>query len=67
MHERNINLLPLTPPQPGTWPTTQPQALTGNRISDLLVHRPMAQPTEAHQPGLGEINFDNVFYLTQYI
>ena len=39
--ERNINVrLPLTRPQPGTWPATQACALTGNRTSNPLVRRP---------------------------
>ena len=37
MCKRNIDLLPLTRPQPGTWPTTQACALTGNRTGDLAV------------------------------
>ena len=37
--ERNINVwLPLMHPPPGTWPTTQACALTGNQIGDPLVH-----------------------------
>ena len=35
--ERNISRLPLTHPQPRTWPATQACALTGNGTSDLLV------------------------------
>ena len=44
MYERDINQLPLTPPQLGTWPTTQACALTGNQTSNLLVHRPVLNP-----------------------
>ena len=37
--ERNINVwLPLTCPLLGTWPATQPCALTGNQPSDPLIH-----------------------------
>ena len=37
--EKNINVrLPLTHPAPGTWPTTQAYALTGNRTGDPSVH-----------------------------
>ena len=36
--------LPLTHPQLGTWPATQAHALTGNRTSDPLVHRPALSP-----------------------
>ena len=43
--ERNINVwLLLVCPQLGTWPATQAWALTGNRSSDLLVHRPALSP-----------------------
>ena len=36
--ERNTHVwLPLACPQPGTWPTTQACALTGNRTGDPLV------------------------------
>ena len=50
--ERNINVwLPLMCPLPGTWPTTQACALTGNRTREPLVHRSMAQSTELHQLG----------------
>ena len=40
MFERNIDWLPLTHPQLGTWSATQACALTGNRTCNLLVHRP---------------------------
>ena len=36
--------LPLTRPQPGTWPATQACALTGNRTGNLLVHRLALNP-----------------------
>ena len=39
--ERNINWLPLIPPQLGTWPITQACALTGNQTGDLSVCRMM--------------------------
>ena len=32
------------PPPPGTWPATQACALTGNRTSNTLVHRPTLNP-----------------------
>ena len=44
MCERHIDRLPLARPQMGTWPATQACALTGNRTSDLLVHRPALNP-----------------------
>ena len=36
--------LPLVCPTPGTWPTTQACALTGNQIGDPLVCRPVLNP-----------------------
>ena len=43
--KRNINVwLPLTHPLLGTWLTTQICALTGNRTSYTLVHRPALNP-----------------------
>ena len=39
MSGRNIDWLPLACPQMGTWPTTEANALTGDRTGDLLVHR----------------------------
>ena len=44
MCARNINRLPPMRPPPGTRPTTQACALTGNRTSDLLVCRMMPNP-----------------------
>ena len=45
--ERKKNIIvwsPLTCPLLGTWPATQACALTGNRTSDPLVHRPALNP-----------------------
>ena len=43
--ERNINVwLPLMHLPPGTWPTTQARALTGNRSNDPLVRRLAPNP-----------------------
>ena len=43
--ERNINVwLPLTRPPSGTWPAIQACALTENRTSDPLLHRPVLNP-----------------------
>ena len=43
--EGNINVwLPLVCPVLETWPTTQAWALTGNRTSSPLVHRPACNP-----------------------
>ena len=36
--------LPLIYPLLGTWPTTQACALTGNRTSDPLLHKPVLNP-----------------------
>ena len=44
MCERNINWLPFTCPQLGTWPTTQACALTQNQTN----LQDAAQPTEPH-------------------
>ena len=43
--KRNISVwLPLMLPLLGTWPTTQACALTGNRTSHPLAHRPALNP-----------------------
>ena len=44
MCKRKINQLPLAHPQLGTPPATQACSLTGNRTSNLLVHRPVLNP-----------------------
>ena len=49
MHERHINWLPLTRPQPKTEPTTQ--ALTGNQTSNLSVCRTMPNPLSHFSQG----------------
>ena len=51
MSERFIHQLPHTP-QPGTWPATQAGALTGDRTSDPLVHRPVLSPLSHTSQGL---------------
>ena len=53
--ERNINVwLPLARPLLGTWPAFQACALTGNPISNPLVHRPRLNPlshkSQGHMP-----------------
>ena len=51
--ERNINVwLPLTSPLLGTQHATQACALTGNRTSDPLVHRPALNPLSHTSQGL---------------
>ena len=43
--ERNIDVwLPLAHTHSGTWPATQPSALTENQSSHLSVHRPGLNP-----------------------
>ena len=55
--ERNINAwLPLKCPLLGTWPATQACALTGNQISNPLVHRPALNPLSDVRTG------QNCFY-----
>ena len=44
MCKRYIDLLPLAHPQLGTWPATQPCALTGNQPRDLSVGRMVLNP-----------------------
>ena len=44
MCERDIDQLPLTPPQLETWPATQACALTENPTNDLLVCRLVLNP-----------------------
>ena len=59
--EKNINVwLPLTHSPLGTWPATQACAQTGNRTSDPLVRRPVLNPLEPHQPGLGLLNHNEL-------
>ena len=50
--ERNIDWLPLTCPQMGTRFATQTCALTGNRTSDLSVHRLTSNPLSHTSQGL---------------
>ena len=61
--ERNINVwFPLACPLPGTWPATQACALTGNRTSNPLVHRPALNPlsyTSRADDIIFEFSFDD--------
>ena len=51
--ERNINVwLPLMSPPLGTWPATQPCALTGNQTSDPLLRRHVLNPLSHTSQGL---------------
>ena len=52
MCERNINKLPFTRPYPGTWPTNQACALTGNRTSNLSICRLALNPLSHASQGL---------------
>ena len=56
MCRRNIDLLPLVLPQPGTWPTAQVCALTGNQASDLSVCRTMPSPLSHASQGYPHFN-----------
>ena len=50
--ERNINVwLPLMCPLLGTWSAIQACALTGNRTSDPLIHRPTFNPLSHNSQG----------------
>ena len=61
--------LPLTLPLLGSWPATQACALTGNRTSDPLVHKPALSPlnytSQGYPPYLQHVREDRViqFYL----
>ena len=55
MCERYIDWLPLTCPQPVTWPISQTCALTGNQPFSFQDN---AQPTEPHQSGLTPLIFN---------
>ena len=51
MCERNMSWLPLAWPQQGTWPATPACVLTGNRTTDLWVHRPALNPLSPTSQG----------------
>ena len=56
--KRNINVrLPLACPLLGTWPETQPCALTGNQTIDPLVHRLAPNPLSHISQGSVKIVF----------
>ena len=60
--ERNINVWsPVVHPLLGTWPTTQAYALTGNRTSNPLVHRPAPNPLSHTNQGPNNILFLKYF------
>ena len=77
--ERNINVcLSLMRPLLGTWPATRAFALTGNRTSDPLVHRPTLNPLSHTSQGwnfhflnfclrMGEKHFCINFFITDRI
>ena len=60
IYVRNIDWLPLTCPQLGTWPATQARALSGNWTGDVLVLTGV-QSTDPHQPGCSGCLFSAVF------
>ena len=57
MCERYVDRLPLTCLQLGTWPKTQACALTGNRTSNPLVHRPALNPLSHTSQGYNRYYF----------
>ena len=57
MWQRYINGLPLAHPQPGTWPTTQACALTGNRTCHLSVCRAVLSPPSHTSQGKTQVFF----------
>ena len=62
MCERNINRFPLTHPQPGTWPTTQACALTGNRTGSLSVCRMTPTQLSHTSQGYFLLFFNKIFW-----
>ena len=60
MCEREVDLLPLTCPELGTWPETQACALTGNPTRDPLLLRLALNPLSHTSQGW---SFDLFFYL----
>ena len=54
MCKRYMDRMPIARPQPGTWPSTQASALTGNRTSNLLVPRlalnPLSHTSQGKDP-----------------
>ena len=51
MCKENINQLPLSCPQLGTWAPTQARALTGNRTGGVLVPMTMPNPPRHSSQG----------------
>ena len=61
MCERNIDQLPLSPPlTPGTWPTTQLCALTGNQTCNLSVCRTVFNPLSHTGQGFSILMFTSL-------
>ena len=52
--------LPLMCPAPGTWPTTQACALTGNQTSNLWIRRPVLNPLSHTSQAFKNIFIQNV-------
>ena len=63
MCERNINRLPLAVPQPGTWPSTQGCALTGDWTSGPLVLRQALNPLSHTSQGMCELLLPSYLFL----
>ena len=54
--------LSFTHPQPGTWPEIQAGALSGNRTSNPLAHRPVLNPlSHTSQGPCTNIYLNNLF------
>ena len=59
MCKRNIDQMPLTCPQPGTWPEMQACVLTRNQTGDFLVLWEDALSTKPHQSRLFRIKYSH--------
>ena len=67
MCKRYINWLPLECPQLGTQPATQACALTGNRTSNLSVHRLALNPLSHTSQGQYHIFLNQMSYYVHSI
>ena len=64
MCEKYVDGLPLAHPQLGTWPATQPNALTGNQTGDPLVLRLALNPPHHTSQGYRDFYLDSSLLLT---
>ena len=62
MCEGNSDRLPFTGSQPGTWPTTQACALTGNRTGELSVCRPALNPLSHNSQGSTTVLNTSIYF-----